>query len=454
MSQSAPVTSEITWCAPSSLPVTTTPATRLKATGRSSSSVSDIIPSIRSSTRWAIDEGRPSQVGVATIRISASRSSPCSRGQWSVSSPMSVMMPGGTTWSTTRNDRTSTSRSRRPSATTSARTWVFDGSGLCLSVQFRITALMAGSSSFSVGSEFVAAVRPAKPRFHLSTRGSPWSEGRRRTQELDIGRRGGQAGRREVHRRTGARPDRTRQPSRTYRGPPRRTRGAGQGQARRHRRGKHRCRRSARRLWAGDRARGLGVAARARRARVGRGDDRRRRGAAGRRSGRAGGEEAVPPKRPDAVRRGGQRQGGHPGGQGGSEAMTTHEHDERTAVPSAEPGTEPGAAPTDEDLRTEAELTRQELAESVTALGAKGDVKGRVQAAAKQRAEVIQSGGDELVDKLPDPVAERGRPAWAPMSRRPAIPLGALAALIVALLIWLKIRKHCPATGRAARPSR
>ena len=122
--------------------------------------------------------------------------------------------------------------------------------------------------------------------------------------------------------------------------------------------------------------------------------------------------------------------------------MTTHEHDERTAVPSAEPGTEPGAAPTDEDLRTEAELTRQELAETVTALGAKADVKGRVQAAAKQRAEVIQSGGDELVDKLPDPVAERVRPAWTTMSRRPAIPLGGLAALIVALLIWLKIRKH------------
>ena len=114
--------------------------------------------------------------------------------------------------------------------------------------------------------------------------------------------------------------------------------------------------------------------------------------------------------------------------------MTSHEHDERTTMP--------GAEPTDEDLRTDAELTRQELAETVTALGAKADVKSRVQTAAKQRAEAIQTGGDELVSKLPDPVAERVLPVWTTMSQRPAIPLGGLAALFAALLIWLKIRKR------------
>jgi len=114
--------------------------------------------------------------------------------------------------------------------------------------------------------------------------------------------------------------------------------------------------------------------------------------------------------------------------------MTTHEHDEGT--------TTTGAEPTDEALRTDVELTRQELAETVAALGAKADVKSRVQTAAKQRAEAIQAGGDELVNKLPDPVAERVRPAWTTVSQRPAIPLGSLAALIAVLLVWLKIRKR------------
>lgn len=62
MSARAPWTSLITWRAPSPLPVTTTPATRLQATGRPPSSVSDSIASMRSSTRWATEDGRPGQV--------------------------------------------------------------------------------------------------------------------------------------------------------------------------------------------------------------------------------------------------------------------------------------------------------------------------------------------------------------------------------------------------------
>jgi len=102
----------------------------------------------------------------------------------------------------------------------------------------------------------------------------------------------------------------------------------------------------------------------------------------------------------------------------------------------------PGGEPTDEDLRTDAELTRQELAGTITALGAKMDVKTRVRAAARQRAEAIQAGGAELVHRLPDPVAAKVEPVWTTVSHRPAIPLGGLVALLVTLLVWLKIRKR------------
>jgi hypothetical protein len=102
----------------------------------------------------------------------------------------------------------------------------------------------------------------------------------------------------------------------------------------------------------------------------------------------------------------------------------------------------PGEEPTDEDLLTDAELTRQELGETVAALGAKMDVKTRVQAAAKEKADAVRAGGAELVHKLPDPVAQKVEPAWQRLSRRPAIPLGGLAALIAGLTIWLKIRKR------------
>jgi hypothetical protein len=78
----------------------------------------------------------------------------------------------------------------------------------------------------------------------------------------------------------------------------------------------------------------------------------------------------------------------------------------------------PGDGPTDEDLRTDAELTRQELAETVVALGDRLDVKTRVRIATRRRAEAVR----------------------ATVSRRPAIPLGGLAALLTTLVVWLKIR--------------
>lgn len=104
--------------------------------------------------------------------------------------------------------------------------------------------------------------------------------------------------------------------------------------------------------------------------------------------------------------------------------------------------TMPGAEPTDEDLRHDAELTRQELAETVVALGHKADVKGRVQDAAHKRAEALRERGDVLVDKLPDAVATKVRPVVDIATRKPLIPLASLVAPLLVLKVWLSRRKH------------
>lgn len=104
--------------------------------------------------------------------------------------------------------------------------------------------------------------------------------------------------------------------------------------------------------------------------------------------------------------------------------------------------TMPGQGPTDEDLRLEAELTRQELAQTVAALSEKADVKGRVQHAAHEKAEALRERSDELVDKLPVPVATRVRPVVTGATRRPMIPLASLLAFILVLRFWLRRRNR------------
>lgn len=104
--------------------------------------------------------------------------------------------------------------------------------------------------------------------------------------------------------------------------------------------------------------------------------------------------------------------------------------------------TMPGDAPTDEDLRQDAELTRQELAETVSALGEKADVKARAQRVAHEKAGELREKSDELVGRLPEPVATRVRPVVDGAARRPVIPLAGLLALLVALRIWLKRRNR------------
>jgi hypothetical protein len=100
--------------------------------------------------------------------------------------------------------------------------------------------------------------------------------------------------------------------------------------------------------------------------------------------------------------------------------------------------TMPGEGPTDEDLHHDVELTRQELADTVDALAAKVDVKERVR---EKKAE-IGDRGDELVAKLPDPVANRVRPVVASATRRPAATLGGMAAILALLGIWWRFGRR------------
>jgi hypothetical protein len=67
-------------------------------------------------------------------------------------------------------------------------------------------------------------------------------------------------------------------------------------------------------------------------------------------------------------------------------------------------------------------------------------VKARVQHAAHEKAEALRERGDELVDKLPDPVATKVRPVVDGAVRKPLIPLAGLIALLLALRFWLKRR--------------
>lgn len=106
----------------------------------------------------------------------------------------------------------------------------------------------------------------------------------------------------------------------------------------------------------------------------------------------------------------------------------------------------PGHEPTDEDLRRDAELTRQELAETVAALGEKADVRTRVRQAAHERTEALRERGDELVERLPDPVADKVRPAVETAARKPVIPV----ATVLALLVLLRVLLRRGRSGRSA----
>ena len=104
--------------------------------------------------------------------------------------------------------------------------------------------------------------------------------------------------------------------------------------------------------------------------------------------------------------------------------------------------TMPGQGPTNDDLRRDAELTRQELAQTVAALGEKADVKARVREAAHEKTETLRVKGDELVEKLPEPVATRVRPVVDGAARKPMVPIAVLLALVLVLRRIMKARKN------------
>jgi hypothetical protein len=83
----------------------------------------------------------------------------------------------------------------------------------------------------------------------------------------------------------------------------------------------------------------------------------------------------------------------------------------------------PGTAPTDEDLKHEAELTRQELGDTVAELMYKADVKSRAREAAQRRLFTIRTRTQTLLATF------RANPPLA------AAGLASLAAATTALFL-------------------
>lgn len=94
----------------------------------------------------------------------------------------------------------------------------------------------------------------------------------------------------------------------------------------------------------------------------------------------------------------------------------------------------PGQGPTDEDLRHDAELTRQEMAETVAALADKVNVKARLH----DKADELRDRGDHLVERLPEPV----RPVVTTATHRPLIPLAALLLFLLAVRLVRRQRAN------------
>ena len=141
MSLSAALVSPITWCAPSSLPTTTTPATRLYATGVwPSSRVSERKASIRSKATFDTLDGWPNHVGMAISRMSEARMRSRICGHSSPSETASETTPKSIWWSARRITSVATPASRSSPRTTWAKDSEFDSSGERFSVQTRHVA--------------------------------------------------------------------------------------------------------------------------------------------------------------------------------------------------------------------------------------------------------------------------------------------------------------------------
>ncbi|KKF03478.1 DUF3618 domain-containing protein [Mycolicibacterium obuense] len=96
-------------------------------------------------------------------------------------------------------------------------------------------------------------------------------------------------------------------------------------------------------------------------------------------------------------------------------------------APQPDQGPEPGPDAGIDELQADIERTRAELGETVGALTEKLDVKGRAQ---------------QKVADTKDAVSQRSHEAIETVRTKPAIPVGAIVAIVatVGVLIWLRRR--------------
>jgi len=87
----------------------------------------------------------------------------------------------------------------------------------------------------------------------------------------------------------------------------------------------------------------------------------------------------------------------------------------------------------------DAQAARDNVADAVPA---DDTVVSRIRDGVVRTAGAVQEGGDRAFEKLPAPVADKARPVWTVLSRRPLVFLGGLAAAVGSLLAWLRIRSR------------
>lgn len=99
----------------------------------------------------------------------------------------------------------------------------------------------------------------------------------------------------------------------------------------------------------------------------------------------------------------------------------------------------PGPGQTQSQLMEDAQAARDNVADAVPA---DDTVVSRIRDGVVRTAGAVQEGGDRAFEKLPAPVADKARPVWTVLSRRPLVFLGGLAAAVGSLLAWLRIRSR------------
>jgi hypothetical protein len=102
----------------------------------------------------------------------------------------------------------------------------------------------------------------------------------------------------------------------------------------------------------------------------------------------------------------------------------------------------PGPGPTQEELIEDAQAARENVADAVPVDDPDDTVVSRIRDGAARTAGAVRDGGDRAFEKLPAPVADKARPVWTVLSRRPLVLLGGLATAVGGLVTWLRIRRR------------